>query len=296
MWITKGQDKAIKIMSSALRTDRVSHAYLISGPEHVGKTTFALDIARAVNCQSADIELIPCGNCSQCKRISSMLHTDVFLYDIQPSKDDSNLPTRAVTIDSLREDFISQVYKKPFEGKARVFIISAVEKMRSEQANVLLKTLEEPPDDTVIILLSEQLDGIIETIVSRCQILNLNPISHRLVEKYIREFLPDLEMYDPAEIARLSKGRIGWVNNVVTDDTIMVSQNELLDIYSNMISDDIDERLEVASKLAERLHRSYNSDGEELDIWMTFWRDILLIKSGRSGEVANLSRTEIIEL
>ena len=88
---------------------------------------------------------VPCGDCRQCKRILSLVHTDVFLYDVQPSKANSNVLSQMVTIDSLRDDFISQVYKKPFEGKARVFIISAVEKMRSEQANVILKTLEEPP-------------------------------------------------------------------------------------------------------------------------------------------------------
>ena len=80
MWITKGQDRAIRIIKSAIETDRVSHAYLISGPEHVGKTTFALDMARAVNCQSDDVESVPCGDCSQCKRILSFVHTDVFFF------------------------------------------------------------------------------------------------------------------------------------------------------------------------------------------------------------------------
>lgn len=295
MWITKGQDRAIRIIKSAIETDRVSHAYLVSGPEHVGKTTFAFDMARAVNCQSDDEESVPCGDCRQCKRILSFVHTDVFFYGVQPTKSNSDVLSQMVTIDSLRDDFISQVHKKPFEGKARVFIISAVEKMRSEQANVILKTLEEPPDDTVIILLSEQIDGIIETIVSRCQSITLDSVSNDLAEKYIEEYWPGFETYSSTELARLSKGRIGWINNAVSDETVMVSRGELLNIYEAMVGNSIDERLDVSSKLSDRFRKSHNSGKEELDVWMTLWRDMLLIKSGRVNEVANISRREILE-
>ena len=295
MWITIGQNKAIRIIESAIKNDRISHAYLISGPEHVGKTTFALDIARALNCQSDDLMSVPCGDCRQCKRILSLVHTDVFLYDVQPSKANSDVLSQMVTIDSLRDDFISQVYKKPFEGKARVFIISAVEKMRSEQANVILKTLEEPPDDTVIILLSEQVDGIIETIVSRCQSIALNSAPNGLVEKYIKEYWPDFEAYSSTELARLSKGRLGWIYNAVTDQNIMVSRSELLNIYEDMVSNNIDSRLDVSSKLVERFQKSNDSRKEALDVWLTLWRDVLLVKTGRINEVANISRKETLK-
>ena len=296
MWVTKGQDRAVQLMQSALVYNRISHAYLISGPVNVGKTTFALDIARALNCLNDDVSLVPCGICSQCKRISSMVHTDVFLFDVQSGNTGDRISSNRVTVDNLREDFISQVYKKPFEGKVRIFIISGVNHMRVEQANVILKTLEEPPDDTVILLLSDQIDGIIETIVSRCQLITLDYMDTGMIENHIKEFWPDFETYSAREIARLSKGLLGWAHNAVTDDTVMIKRDELVDIYELILKHDLDERLHESSTVVEKFRTSSTSGKYELDVWMTFWRDILLVKTDRSSEITNISREDNLKI
>ena len=167
-WTTFGHKKAIQGVYKAYLSDRLSHAYLIIGMQNVGKTTFALDIAKLLNCVS---ENKPCSECQSCKRIESNNHTDVSVIDIFSDQNSS-----VSGIDELRDSFISKTNRKPFEGTSRVFILKSIDHMRVEQANILLKTLEEPPEDTKIILLAKNIDTVLETIRSRCQVIYLDPI------------------------------------------------------------------------------------------------------------------------
>ena len=153
-WKTIGQLSSIDRISKAASLDRLSHAYLICGMDGIGKVTFARDIAKVANCLDMSTSSGPCGSCNQCIRIDSYNHTDVFIYDAKKDLDGVGRTSTMVTIDQLREDFLRQVHRKPYEGRTRIFIISSIESMRSEQSNILLKTLEEPPDAVVIILLS----------------------------------------------------------------------------------------------------------------------------------------------
>ncbi|HIC48353.1 MAG TPA: hypothetical protein EYP00_00575, partial [Dehalococcoidia bacterium] len=143
-WTTIGHEQILEILGKAVELDRISHSFLITGIESVGKMTVALDIARAANCESFNTKLRPCAECSQCRRIQSGYHTDVFTYDLEIKDGTNGQLSTTVTMEQLREDFLKQIHRKPFEGKARVFIIGSADLMRSEQSNILLKTLEEP--------------------------------------------------------------------------------------------------------------------------------------------------------
>ncbi len=177
-WTTFGHKKAIQGVYKAYLANRLSHAYLIIGNENVGKTTLSLDIAKLVNCTS---ENKPCSDCQNCKRIDSNSHTDVSLIDIFSEK---NSATSG--IDELREAFIAKTNRKPFEGSCRVFILQSIDNMRVEQSNILLKTLEEPPEDTIVILLAENINSVLETIRSRCQLIFLDPLQEsEVLECYL---------------------------------------------------------------------------------------------------------------
>ena len=210
-WTTIGHDQILEILGKAVELDRMSHSFVITGIESVGKMTVALDIAKAANCEISNTEQRPCGECSQCQRIQSGYHTDVFIYDLEIKDGTSGQLSTTITMEQLREDFLKQIHRKPFEGKTRVFIIASADLMRLEQSNILLKTLEEPPDDTIIILLATGTENLLETIVSRCQLLQLKPAS---TEK-IMEVISDSDFHTEIErnkIARLAKGRIGWAS------------------------------------------------------------------------------------
>ena len=139
MWRTAGHDKAIKSLERALAEDRLAHSYLVTGRKRVGKTTLALDLARALNCLS---DARPCGECGQCGRISSGLHPDVRLIGLETAR--SGRLRTLISIDQVRE-VQRDASLLPYEGRSRVFIFESAEKLSEEAANSLLKTLEEPP-------------------------------------------------------------------------------------------------------------------------------------------------------
>ena len=279
MWKTYGHKFAIDTISRSMKQGRLSHAYLLNGPEGVGKKTLAVDIACLVNCTDTDADKRPCGACSQCKRILLGHHTDIFIYDPDSSENSSTL----VSIDQLRNDFLKQIHRKPFEGRCRVFIITALEKMRSEQANILLKTLEEPPPDVIIILLAEQIDNLLDTIISRCQFVDLRPLSTSEVTTYVDSYGSDLSTHfsttDVKEICRLARGRIGWASRVMDDPEILNNRRVLLEKFESAIFGELSDRFDLAKDMAGVFGKNRKKAMESLDMWLTWWRDALLIKT-----------------
>ena len=293
MWKTVGQERAIEIVSRGIRSEKLAHSYLITGMESVGKMTLALDIARASNCIDMKLELRPCGNCNQCFRIDVLNHTDLFIYDLEPAEEDSDKMSTTITLEQLRDDFLKQIYRKPFEGRNRVFIIAAVERMRTEQANILLKTLEEPPDNVIILLLSKDYEGLIETIVSRCQLLRLRPVGTGIIRDYVEKFV-NLSDTDREEITRLSRGRIGWAYRAATDADFLANARDSIDSIETAVTGTLEDRFKQSRNLSSRFRRDRRIGHSDIDHMLTWWRDVLLVTSGIEEEVINISRLDIL--
>ena len=295
MWKTYGHKFAIDTISRSMQRGRLSHAYLLNGPAGVGKKTLAVDMACVVNCMDFDLSNGPCGICSQCKRILAGNHTDIFVYDPESSESTPDL----VSIDQLRNDFLKQVHRKPFEGKYRVFIIASLERMRSEQANILLKTLEEPPSDVIIILLSEQIDDLLDTVISRCQLFDLRPLSTSDVTRYVVTYGKDMETslseVDVKEICRLARGRVGWVRRVIDDPEILNKRNVILDEFELAVFGELPDRFDLSRDMVSTFSRDRKNTMESLDVWLTWWRDALLIKSGHQDAILNISRMDSLQ-
>ena len=290
MWKTKGHDSIIDFIKYSIESDRLAHAYLISGTSYIGKTTLAFDIARAVNCLEFMKHNAPCGECKTCLRIINNIHTDIHFLDF--------LNFTSSPIEQLRENFISKVNKKPYEGGSQVFIISHVDKMRSEHANLLLKTLEEPPQDVVIILMCEDTSMILDTILSRCQILELYPVlDPAFLEKLIAvaagTFFPD--SLDPKLIVRLSRGRIGWIYRVISDPEIFFSMQKLFDDMEFAIETSVEDRLKFSNGLVKK-NKTIQFDGfSDIDIMLTWWRDLMMLSVGNKSDVININRLDYLE-
>src|SRR4030042_882139 len=166
MWQIIEQDRAVERLQRSLETGSVSHAYMFIGPAHSGKMTLALDLARALNCEGADI---PCGQCEPCRKIADLKHADVQVIGI--AGDDPSTESKSKTEISIEQ--IRQIQHTaslpPFEGRCRIYIIENAESLSVEAANALLKTLEEPESNVVFILLVTDSSLLLETVVSRCQ-------------------------------------------------------------------------------------------------------------------------------
>ncbi|MDI6865962.1 DNA polymerase III subunit delta' [Thermodesulfovibrio yellowstonii] len=172
------QEKAIKLLKGTLRTKKIPNALLFLGDAYIGKTSTAIAYAKALNCLNSENE-DSCDSCESCKKIEQRLHPDIKI--IAPEKD-------VITVNTIREveEFVSL---KPLEGKYKVVIIKEAHKMNNAAANAFLKTVEEPPFMTTIILICENIHNLPEPLISRCFKVYFTPLSIDAIKKII----PDMQ-------------------------------------------------------------------------------------------------------
>lgn len=214
-----GQTKAFRILSGTIKKNRIPTAILISGEKGTGKRFAAINYAKAINCLNLT-DNDSCDKCSSCKKTDSGIHPDVFT--LEPENDE-------IRIDTIRklEDKLSL---KPFEGRKKVAVIDDSDKMNVSAANAFLKTLEEPPDNSIIILLSSNEDSLPDTIKSRCVKINFRPLPAsdclRILSSRVSPEVLTLYM-------NLAMGRPG-----IADRRDFVDEKTMFfKLYSNMLAD-----------------------------------------------------------
>jgi DNA polymerase-3 subunit delta' len=283
VWQTVGQNRAVSLLQCSLERQAVAHAYLFVGPPQVGKMTLALDLAKALNCEAPEP---PCGECASCRKIAAGKHADVQVIDLEGGRNsgEARLQT-GISIDQIRA-MQHAASLPPFEGKFKVFIIDGAELMSHEAANCLLKTLEEPVGRVIFVLLAAGERPLLATIVSRCQRLELPPLSTAEVEAALSSRC-SLETPRADLLARLSGGCLGWALNAVLDDSPLKQRAERLERLLKVVSGDGEERLDYALQLATQFGQNREAVTEILHLWLGWWRDLLLIKAGCGGLITN---------
>ncbi len=236
-----GQEKAKKLITRTVSTGRIGHAYLFRGPEGVGKKMFAQIFAAWLNCPQPLADG-GCGTCPSCRKYRSGNHPDICY--VEPENG-------AIKIDQIRTFCRSLAYP-PYESAYRVSILEDVHEMRAEAANSLLKTLEEPPSQNVLVLTAESSKAVLPTIISRCQELPFYELSRADSVAVLQQHRPDLEAAKLELLARLSEGCPG--------KALRLAENELVELYEKSVrvleqtgSDNLESGDEVLLKLSAEM-------------------------------------------
>lgn len=288
-----GQERAKKILKNSLIKGTISHAYLFSGHEEVGKRLTALTFAKALNCQGETED--SCDGCQSCKKIDNFNHPDLSI--IKPENEDiktgtiselrqdkgstaGNKASKSIKIETIKE-LQRRLSFKPYEGKKKVVIIDGADNMTNEAANAFLKTLEEPPGETVIILITSNFHMLLPTVVSRCQIIKFSPLSaENLKEILVKKY--SLGEKDALILSSLSKGRLG---RAIAMDyaTVCKSREEALKLVTASIKGD-NEYIFTESKKISKREKEAEELAEFLDIITDILRDAAIIKGTGSDE------------
>jgi DNA polymerase III subunit delta' len=268
-WQVIGHSWAVALLSQSLATGRLAHAYLFTGPPQVGKTTLARAWAQALNCAQPDP---PCGRCPSCRKVERDVHPDVRLVVGQGAGE-------AIRIEQIRT-LQREATLAPYEGRRRVLILRQMDRASTEAANSLLKILEEPPGHVVLILTAPHAETLPATVVSRCQRLELRPVSEQVLEAALRgRGCPPPHAH---LLARLSGGCPGWALEAATEGETLRRRGQDLDRLSELFAADRVARLDFAAKMSQNAVRSR----QLLNLWITWWRDLLLLV-GRPAAVGH---------
>jgi DNA polymerase-3 subunit delta' len=289
VWQIVGQSRAVSLLQRSLEQGAVSHAYLLVGPPQVGKMTLALDLARVVNCQGDEP---PCGSCDACRKIASGNHADVQVIAPNSTGNSNDKPRVEIGVAQIDEIQHSSNLP-PFEGRCKVFIIDGAELMSIASANRLLKTLEEPPAGVIFILLTANESVLPATVVSRCQRLELRPLATAQVGVALGERW-NVEPQKAELLARLSHGCLGWAILAAEDDSLLEQRGQRLDKLLDITSADYEERFDYASQLVIWFGQSRGLVHEILDLWLDWWRDLLLVKLGCVDSITNMDRQDLL--
>jgi len=284
MWQTVGHDRVVDSLKRSLREGRASHAYLLAGPSQVGKMTLALDLARALNCTGDEA---PCGECGQCTRISRGLHADITIVDRRAGDSGDGRPRVLIGIDQVRE-LQRQAGLKPYEGRCRVFVFDGAALLSEEASNSLLKTLEEPPDQVALLLLTTDAAGLLPTIISRCHVLELRRLPVDLVSSELQSRL-QVGAADADEVARLSEGRLGWALEAAAGPETLQGLEEALDAVQDAVRGGVEARFAYAAGLASTFSGNREAGRHDLALWLAWWRDVMMVKHGTAGLVTHRS-------
>jgi len=283
VWQVVGQTKVVSLLQRSLERGALAHAYLFIGPRHVGKMTLALNLAQALNCEAAEP---PCGECASCQKIALAKHADVQIIGLVNDANSAEAKPRVeIGIDQIRQMQHSSSLP-PFEGKYKVFIIDGAELLSIEAANCLLKTLEEPVGRVIFILLTTNDRLLPATVISRCQRLELPPLAATEVEAALNK--RGVEPQKAKLLARLSRGCLGWALSAVDDG--LQQRAEMMDRLLDIINADYEERFAYAAQLVAQFNKSRGLVQEILDLWLDWWRDLLLVKVGGSDTITNIDR------
>jgi len=260
-----GQEQIKEHLQNAVRMNKVSHAYIINGERSSGKEFIAKIFAMALQCEDRQ-DTEPCQECRSCKQALSGNQPDIiFITHEKPG---------TISVDDIRSQINGDIAIKPYSSPRKIYIMNEGEKMTIQAQNALLKTLEEPPEYAVILILTTNVDSLLPTILSRCVVLNMKPASDAQVKQFLMEHMqiPD---YKADICTAFARGNLGKARMLAGSEEFDKVKEEAITLLKYINEMEISEIVAAIKKINE-----YKFDvNDYLDILSVWYRDVLLFKA-----------------
>ncbi|MCM1263430.1 MAG: DNA polymerase III subunit delta [Butyrivibrio sp.] len=263
-----GQEQLKEHLQNAISMNKVSHAYIINGERSSGKEFIAKVFAKTLQCEKGGIEA--CDECHSCKQAQSGNQPDIIYI--------SHEKPNTISVEDIRAQLNNDIVIKPYSSPRKVYIMNEGEKMTAQAQNALLKTLEEPPEYAVILILTANVDSLLPTVLSRCVVLNMKPVSDREVKKFLMEELkvPD---YKADICVAFARGNIGKAKMLASSEEFDKVKEEAITLVKYINDMEISEIVKAIKKISE-----YKFEiTDYLDILSVWYRDVLLFKATKDA-------------
>lgn len=259
-----GHEQIKEHMQAAIRDKKPFHAYLFQGEEGVGKEALARTFAAGLQCQSESADK-PCKECVSCRQMESGNQPDVIWVTREKA---------SLGVDEIREQLCNTMDIKPFSSPYKIYLVPEAEKMTEAAQNALLKTIEEPPEYGVVILMTSNISALLPTIQSRCLTMEFRPLSTAVVESYVKEHcqVPD---YQARASAAFAQGNLGKAMRYAKSEDFIERKDHIISLLRHVEQMDLSEMLAVIKDLGTRKDevRDY------IDLMVLWYRDVLLFKA-----------------
>lgn len=258
-----GHEDIIGHFKASIEMDKVSHAYIISGEADSGKKMLARAFATTLQCEKGGSE--PCGTCQSCIQAKSGNHPDI----ITVTHEKPNI----ISVDEIREQVIDSICIKPYKSRYKIYIIPDAQLMNAQAQNALLKTVEEPPEYGILMLLTSNIDKLLPTVQSRCVVLNTKPVRERDMLNYLKNEmgLTEEKAYFCLDFAQ---GNLGKAIKLAGNDEYARIVASVVSVLKNIQELDVDDLTKAVSDI-EQFKLSIN---DYMDLMMMWYRDALMLK------------------
>ncbi len=259
-----GHEQIKEHMQAAIRDKKPFHAYLFQGEEGVGKEALARTFAAGLQCQSESADK-PCKECVSCRQMESGNQPDAIWVTREKA---------SLGVDEIREQLCNTMDIKPFSSPYKIYLVPEAEKMTEAAQNALLKTIEEPPEYGIVILMTSNISALLPTIQSRCLTMEFRPLSTAVVESYVKEHcqVPD---YQARASAAFAQGNLGKAMRYAKSEDFIERKDHIISLLRHVEQMDLSEMLAVIKDLGTRKDevRDY------IDLMVLWYRDVLLFKA-----------------
>ncbi|NCN07302.1 DNA polymerase III subunit delta' [Candidatus Falkowbacteria bacterium] len=290
-WDVCGHEEIVHFLQSAISGNKLANAYLFSGPSQLGKQAVAYKLIASLFCQNQE-KAKPCGVCPACLQIKNKIHPDFFITGQEMNEKTEKL-SKGILIEQIR-NLKHKLQQATLLNGYKVALITDAHLMNLNTANALLKILEEPTKNTVIILLVDDVSALPQTIASRCQTLRFLPVPTATIKTY----LEDQGSFESGLVARQAHGYPGIAIDLVNNQDLIKTQADKVETFLKIIDADLNQRLELVEKAVNwEKDESINVTllNDLFHSWQLVLRDALLIKTDNESLITNTTQLEAIK-